>query len=1543
MTIDEFICLQEAKLSTKARNKLDDEQFGIPELRKYPLTDRKHVLQAVRFFNKAEEKYKPELARNIVKRAKELNMDWENWDVLKPYLDKKYNESFLYEEYADELNAPKEANEICQHLSAYKYDNQSPKTWRLKSPEEVDKLKKGNCHDTAWYVYNKLDSYAGKKVGKGILFFVEYKEGKKEGGSTHSVCYEKIPGGICVIECSWRGMTGTFPYNTIDEYIAVVNKNWNFTKECDKLFATDIKNISNIHSGMTLGEYVDNATKNTEIIIESFIGDDDDDYEVHEPDDCYCESNKERVNDKGEIVPDKCTKCDSPIEIYLKGEPVYLCSNKKCGKYYGTVPCNINESADCYCESTDSNGITNAKLIASRIHEKVKKDSKPPTGNQNCMLCTMCAEAQFRGRTDMPRPVYSPRDPVLNILGESIVIHPRNYSLKSGFDDMLYILTENPDARFYCHVKWKNGNGGHEFLIITENGKAYIMDPQQGTFDKFLENHPYIKDLKWDESYLARMDNAEFNETVLRDFNTPESVVPWDAKLDIPYMLEHGMLSEEEAEQYWKEHPDEAPKDRHFLSFEELDKMSESKNIFTSGDFDKYGKDVDLRNARGPIQESFIMEFDRNSEKIPVKDINFDNVYFGSPKKYSRGIKIDRPLFVTPFMGIASIFIWNDMDIQNHVPKGTYNLQYEEWMHASDEELSKPFKEVHVYVEGYPELEPYEIENTGYIHTVNASKYKNDFYKYEGMVDKLEYLIDTDDSFVDVTSVQEVTVRYYISGKATNNPKLGPYKKNDQAIQESAWNDIKNGVNPHSKKLWFHVSRSDKHEGKTFEPRVPNYLYTQKEFGKNDPYYEDMTIPRICFSPSIEGALHAIIAMGDRIGTAGDEFYVYIPEKPINEYKHMTNKEIVDKKLVFDAKYTKECWITEPVKLILYGSIVIDQVYNHRTKPTANNQGRVGVVSYKWHWQTKPQVVKGTGHEAFAWNDGSNNNGKSKKDKSIKEAFDMSDFTRNPSVYKMFLEAEDSTEEETKDETMNETEVEIGSDISDIQNQYNAKDVEILNHLISSEADAISDYFEGSKNTKNPILTKLFSDIGEEERFHIEQLLFAKATLTGEKYEPRDPKVKKEYEELVELGMDEETAMTTAVDKLSISTKTEIGDGDDEEITDEKIEEMEDIAESFNMMTQLANAASFQTETILEAFADNTDVRVSLYETTNAFFEQAIFMEEVENLSTREGQKALGTKSPIKIIFNAFRAVYRIIIDIVKKIKLTFQKIRLRDKRRWQWIKRHGIKGLFQSGISMYFYSDKTNKFEVSDPLKYLILIHEINTKIVKDCGLNVNLTFDVDSFINMLTKNSPNSNLNIDVDKMRVKTIADGINLLRGVTLQKTKIIVTDANEAMLEDQFFGYTEEKYKMIENDENNSKINLSNNVYNQMGIIADALKALGIETENIIKELNNLEGTGGSSTVYSTNQKLYKLCVNSMGVITKSVNKFTAAVSSDISTMLNVNNGLIQAMQNADEDKKNKSEVDEYLKGRDQGSVSDQKDETEASSSNQPTRKPARQI
>lgn len=195
-----------------------------------------------------------------------------------------------------------------------------------------------------------------------------------------------------------------------------------------------------------------------------------------------------------------------------------------------------------------------AKHISKKISIQVKNDSKPPTGNQNCQLCTWCAEAQLRGMKVLPRPVYSPRDPALKIIGENIVHQPRRISLKQGYDDFLDHLmdADTTFARWYCHVNWKGSKGGHEFLLIKIDKKFYIMDSQSGKVETLDGTHDYFKNINWDNSYICRFDNKAFNYELLEKTNDPSKTLPWDPKKDIPYMLKNGMISKEEAEEAMK-------------------------------------------------------------------------------------------------------------------------------------------------------------------------------------------------------------------------------------------------------------------------------------------------------------------------------------------------------------------------------------------------------------------------------------------------------------------------------------------------------------------------------------------------------------------------------------------------------------------------------------------------------------------------------------------------------------------------------------------------------------------------------------------------------------------------------------------------------------------------------------------------------------------------------------------------------------------------------------------------------------------------------
>lgn len=69
------------------------------------------------------------------------------------------------------------------------------------------------------------------------------------------------------------------------------------------------------------------------------------------------------VNDEGNVVPKVCPKCGSKVGVYLQGEPVFLCSNKKCKEYFGTVP--FNESV-----STDNEVLYPKNVLAESVGER---------------------------------------------------------------------------------------------------------------------------------------------------------------------------------------------------------------------------------------------------------------------------------------------------------------------------------------------------------------------------------------------------------------------------------------------------------------------------------------------------------------------------------------------------------------------------------------------------------------------------------------------------------------------------------------------------------------------------------------------------------------------------------------------------------------------------------------------------------------------------------------------------------------------------------------------------------------------------------------------------------------------------------------------------------------------------------------------------------------------------------------------------------------------------------------------------------------------
>lgn len=70
------------KLDTAERRELSDSDFGLPAQRAYPMPDAAHVRAAESYFRYAPDADKAELAKNILKKAKEFGVDVKSDTVL---------------------------------------------------------------------------------------------------------------------------------------------------------------------------------------------------------------------------------------------------------------------------------------------------------------------------------------------------------------------------------------------------------------------------------------------------------------------------------------------------------------------------------------------------------------------------------------------------------------------------------------------------------------------------------------------------------------------------------------------------------------------------------------------------------------------------------------------------------------------------------------------------------------------------------------------------------------------------------------------------------------------------------------------------------------------------------------------------------------------------------------------------------------------------------------------------------------------------------------------------------------------------------------------------------------------------------------------------------------------------------------------------------------------------------------------------------------------------------------------------------------------
>ena len=473
-----------------------------------------------------------------------------------------------------------------------------------------------------------------------------------------------------------------------------------------------------------------------------------------------------------------------------------------------------------------------------------------------------------------------------------------------------------------------------------------------------------------------------------------------------------------------------------------------------------------------------------------------------------------------------------------------------------------------------------------------------------------------------------------------------------------------------------------------------------------------------------------------------------------------------------------------------------------------------------------------------------------------------------PGYMKERMSEEDRKEYEQPDENISADNADLGSfgkDTSDVQNDYDPKEIETLMKLMASEADAMNEYMDGAKETNIDVLRRLYADIANEERFHMEQLLFAKSELTGEKYVPKDPEVKDEYEELLKMGMDEETAMQTAVDKCHIRGSMA---NDDQEATVELQADVE-------MMEMTINLFNTQFDNIMLMMESNSFKKEEFDHAVDVFMESCIIQEEVANVHVDDNKNARLNSGkhngPIDILKKSLGTILHLLMSLVRKFVDFLRRTKNRSRAIANYVKRYGVSGLFASSkdtLKLYFI-DIDAPACINDSTETLLTLamdtFNACTRAIGGQPMQINARRD------------PRMNINGNIER--------GISLLNGVQLIKTKMILPDddAKQQNIAACLFGFTE-----------NSRAadGTSNNTLNRLKVYADYWTLM---MNNVIKSLDrmNIMKTQQGS-VYNSNKQKYDLVIKGFESIIKTCKAVVTALQNDISVLMKLNNEAMNA-------------------------------------------------
>lgn len=181
---------------------------------------------------------------------------------------------------------------------------------------------------------------------------------------------------------------------------------------------------------------------------------------------------------------------------------------------------------------------------------------------------------------------------------------------------------------------------------------------------------------------------------------------------------------------------------------------------------------------RTELNESFSQEAVHHNVEQHIKD---NKVYHCSKQKYDKletkymgkWYADKKGIFVTPFQSIASCFVIDKQAILDKLQSegiethdNPINFKYDVWDKKADELGTMP-KHINVTIQGCTGFEPFDGKATGYLYTIDYSKYqdKTSMFKKSETSD-VEFIINSD---ISPEKVEKISVEYTVHpGKAAS-------------------------------------------------------------------------------------------------------------------------------------------------------------------------------------------------------------------------------------------------------------------------------------------------------------------------------------------------------------------------------------------------------------------------------------------------------------------------------------------------------------------------------------------------------------------------------------------------------------------------------------------------------------------------------------------------------------------------------------------------------------------------------------------------------